>query len=387
MKSIQKAALKTLVYIKKKRGGGPKDIKEFRPGFVKQALVVSSTAIGDALFATAAIRAIKNLLPEASIDFVLRDKVAPIFSNYPLVDKIITYKGRYRNALHLTNIIKKRGYDLCLVFHDSDPCLVEAAFVAGVPFIFRIGQKDEKCAHILSARIPYDNEKHAIDQRLEVVRRVFEVPLSAKGHLKMELPVEKEEVLRFRSHLLKSIYGASKPKEDVILVAFQFAASGHYKEWPVDHFVNLAYRVILRQQNVNIVLIGGPSDRRKAEKIKDKIISKIPGQKGVINLAGKVSLRNLPCLLKAVDLLVTNDTGPLHVAIAVGTKTVSLFVPSNVEGTGPVQDLHLHRVITRPKPCTPCVEKYCKKPSCMGLITIEDVEREVLSSLGLDHLR
>lgn len=384
MKSIQKAALKALVYIKK-RGGGPKDIKEFRCGFVKRVLVVSSTAIGDALFATAAIRAIRNLVPEAAIDFVLRDKVAPIFTNYPLVDKIITYKGRYRNALQLANIIKKRGYDLCLVFHDSDPCLCEAAFVAGVPFIFRIGQKDEKCAHLLSARIPYDNEKHAIDQRLEVVRRVFDVPLSAKDHLKMELPVKNEEVLRYRSQLLKAIYGTSNPKEDAILVAFQFAASGHYKEWPMDHFVELAYRLLLRQENINIVLIGGPSDRRRAERIRDRIIGKIQGQqKGVINLAGKVSLKDLPFFLKAVDLLVTNDTGPLHVAIAVGTKTVSLFVPSNVEGTGPVQDLHLHRVITRPKPCTPCVEKYCKRPSCMGLITVEDVEREVLGSLGLD---
>ncbi len=356
-------------------------LEKFEPSRVKRAIVVSSTAIGDALFAVPGIRALKRILPGVSIDFMLRDKVAGLFEDFALVDEIIPYRGRYRNGLLLVKRLKRKRYDICIVFHDSDSCPVTAASASGIPFIFRIGQKDEKTAHLLSARIPYDNGKHAIDQRLEVLRRIFNKALDSPEDLRMDLPVDHKKVQEFRKRFMEQTCDSGMKEEKRFFIAFQFSASGAYKEWPEENFVRLGAGLIARRGLFNIVLVGGPSDIRKGERIK-KNIEAATGRTGrVLNMAGRVSLKDLPVVMRAMDLLVTNDTGPLHVAISVGTMTVSLFVPSNLCGTGPVQDLHLHKVISKPKPCSPCVEKYCRKPYCMGLISPEEVDRAVVSAL------
>ena len=381
MRIINKFFLKTLVRQKRRRDWDvPVPLERFAPSEVERILVVSSTAIGDALFAVPGIRALRELVPSARLDLLLRDKVTDLFCNFALADEIISYRGRYKNAVALFRKFRGKKYHVCMVFHDSDPCPVEAAFAAGIPFIFRIGQKDQKVHHLLSARIPYDEKKHAIDQRLEVIRRVFHVSLSGESCLRMDLPVHEKKVANFRKSLLRSSMRKGKETVNGVLVGFQFSASGKYKEWPVENFIDLGARLLDLKDSCNIVLIGGPGDAARGEKIKDAIEKK--GGKGrVINLSGKVALKDLPAAIKALDVLVTNDTGPLHVAIAVGTKTVSLFVPTNVEGTGPVQDLHLHKVVSKPKPCKPCVEKYCKRPDCMGLITTSEVERAVTEAL------
>ncbi len=102
----------------------------------------------------------------------------------------------------------------------------------------------------------------------------------------------------------------------------------------------------------------------------------------VVSTAGELSLRQLRALVKEMDLLVTNDTGAMHIAIALQTKTVSLFCPTNSWGVGPLQDLHLHRVIKKDRPCDPCVSKRCVNPYCMKLITVDEVFEEVKKLLN-----
>ncbi|NPA95445.1 MAG: glycosyltransferase family 9 protein, partial [Thermodesulfobacteria bacterium] len=272
----------------------------------------------------------------------------------------------------------RKNYDMCIVFHDSDPCPVEAAYAAGVPFIFRIGQKDEKCSHLLTFRVPYDNSKHAIDQRLEVLRRIFGTRLNDEDDFRMDIPVSPELVAHYRN-LLEERAGLG-PGARPRFVAFQFSASGFYKEWPQGNFVELGKALIERDPGIFVVLIGGKGDRARAREI-ESAIKGATGKDRVLDLTGAIPIGELPAAMKAIDLLVTNDTGPLHVAIAVGTRTVSLFVSTNVEGTGPIQDRHLHTVMVKPKPCSPCVEKYCKDPHCMGLISPQEVYEAVVDSL------
>ncbi len=381
MKSISRAVIRALVQFRKGKAKGAR--RSIQPSSAKKILVVSSTAIGDSLFAVPGIRALRTLVPGASLDFLLRDKVAPLFQGYPYVDDILQYKGRYRNGLSLLRKFHQKRYDMCIVFHDSDPCPVEVAYAAGIPLIFRIGQKDEKVAHLLSKRVPYDNSKHAIDQRLELLRQVFGVRLDSKDDLRMELPVEKDKVSQFRRKLEKETSISSNVRP--LFVAFQFSASGGYKEWPMSNFVQLGVELLKLRCGLTPILIGGPGDMHRAKELKRAIESGAEEGK-VIDLTGKIPIQDLPPAIKAMDLLVTNDTGPLHVAIAVGTRTVSLFVPTNVEGTGPAQDLHLHKVIVKPKPCKPCVEKYCKRPNCMSLISTKEVLEAVAGSLDVkDH--
>ena len=152
-------------------------------------------------------------------------------------------------------------------------------------------------------------------------------------------------------------------------VGLQTTASRRYRVWPAEKFVALGKMLLDKHPSMVLLLLGAKSELRYTK----DIVKNISRGSRVINLAGEYQISELPAILKTFDLLVSNDTGPLHVAIAVGTPTVSLFVPSRVEHTGPYQDLYKHKVIRKPPPCDPCLTKYCRHPWCMDLISVEEV--------------
>ncbi len=242
MKALNRAIFKAILYV---RGSSapenPLPVDKFNPRRAGKVLIVSCTAIGDTLFATPCVRAVRKQLPKAEIHLLVRDKFLDLFRTNPWIDQIRGYKGGYRGGLKLLLGMKREDYDLCLIFHDSDPCPAEAAFAAGIPFIFRIGQKDERVAGYLSCRIPYDRQKHAIDQRLEVVRRVFRIPLDKSTDLRMDLPAGSEISKDLWQELLA---GTGPSAEETIRIGFQFSASGHYKMWPPENFVELGARLL-----------------------------------------------------------------------------------------------------------------------------------------------
>ncbi len=359
----------------------PKSLDSLDPDRISRIVTVSSTAIGDTFFTIPPLKILRELLPNAKIDLVVRDKVAPIFKKFKnkkdLFDNLLIYKGHYKNGLRLLRQFKKTQYHAAFIFHESDPCLTQISYLAKIPFIFRFGQKDHGVSRLLSTRIPYNEKGHAIDMRLEILRRVFGVKLESKDYFRMEFPIDEKEVLLFWSKIKEKFN--KKDIDRKKLIGFQFSASGRYKEWPKENFVELGKRLI--SQGKEIVLIGGPKDIKRAKEIKKSIFNNTTVD-SVLDLTGKVPLSDLPVLIKGLDLLVTNDTGPFHVAIAVGTPTVSLFVSTEITGTGPIQDLDIHRAIFKPKPCAPCKGKYCDTPNCMSLIKVDEVYRTSMETLN-----
>jgi len=379
MKLLNKAAWKALLITKGKKKERKKTVNELNPDEISNVLAISSTAIGDTLLSTPAVRAIRCILPNASIDFMVREKFSVLFENNPDIRTIIPYYGGYKRLFSLLNRIKSGNYDLCLVFHDSDPCPVQAAYLAGIPFIARIGFKDETVASFLNVRVPYRDEAHVIEQRLDVLRTLFKVKLDSPRDKRMVLPITAEEVKAFWDNLLNSLgYNYAKNKR----IGFQISASRPYKAWPKGHFSELGKRLLADSEDVNIILFGGPGDEKTGKEIAEGMTTD-PGQKPrIINLAGRLPLKKLPAALRGLDLFITNDTGPFHVAVALKTPTISLFVPSTVRHTGPYQDLEIHKVIKRPKPCSPCIQKYCNDPNCMSIISVEEVYQATKTSLS-----
>lgn len=358
-----------------------KPISQFRPETVTNVLAVSSTAIGDTLFATPAIRVLSRLMPHSSIDLIVRDKFSELFKNNPHIRKLLKYNGHYRNSLQLLRQIKANDYGLCIVFHDSDPYPVEASYLSGIPFIVRIGQKDKPVAGFLSTRTAYRTEEHAIEQRLDVLRKVFNIELDSQEDKKMVLPVTEAEADDF---WMKKLNSSPAQQKNYIKVGFQFSASSSYKAWPFGNFVELGAKLIENSEHIIIALFGGPKDKSAAKDMVSRITESSGKKNRVVNLAKNIRLQDLPAAIKGINLLIANDTGPLHVAIAVQTPTISLFVPSNIHQTGPLQDPDLHTVISKPKPCSPCIEKYCTNPYCMNLITVDEVFDAAIFGMNLN---
>ncbi len=379
MKLLNKAAWKAVLITKGKRKERKRSVNELKPEEIRKVLAVSSTAIGDTLLSTPAVRATRCILPNASIDFMVRKKFSVFFENNPDIRTIVPYYGGYKRSFSLLNRIKSGNYDLCLVFHDSDPCPVQAAYLARIPFIARIGFKDETVAPFLNVRVPYRDEAHVIEQRLDVLRALFKVKLDSPRDKRMVLPVAVEEAETFWDDLLNDL-GRNYAKNKRI--GFQIAASRPYKAWPKGHFSKLGKRLLADSEDVNIILFGGPEDEKIGKEIAEGITTGSGQKPRIINLAGRLPLKKLPAALRGLDLFITNDTGPFHVAVALKTPTISLFVPSTVRHTGPYQDLEIHKVIRKPRPCSPCIQKYCNDPNCMSIISVEEVYQAVKTSLS-----
>ncbi|MBW1926365.1 MAG: glycosyltransferase family 9 protein [Deltaproteobacteria bacterium] len=379
MKLLNKAAWKAVLITKGKKKERKKTVNELNPDKISNVLAVSSTAIGDALLSTPAVRATRRILPNASIDYMVREKFSVLFENNPDIRVIIPYYRKYKRLFSLLNRIRSGSYDLCLVFHDSDPCPVQAAYLARIPFIARIGRKDETVAPFLNVRIPYRDEAHVIEQRLDVLRTLFKVKLDSPQDKQMVLPVAVEEAETFWDDLLNGL-GCNYAKNKRI--GFQISASRPFKAWPQGHFSELGKRLLADSEDVNIILFGGPGDEKIGKKIAEGITTVSNQKPRVINLAGRLPLKKLPAAIKGLDLFITNDTGPFHIAVALKIPTISLFVPTPVRHTGPYQDLEIHKVIRKPKPCSPCLQKYCNDPNCMSLISVEEVYQAVKTSLS-----
>lgn len=379
MKLLNKIAWKTVLITKGKRKQSRKSVNKLDSNEIRNVLAISSTAIGDTLFSTPAVRATRRILPNASIDFMVREKFSILFENNPDIRTTIPYYGGYKRLFPLLNRIKSGNYDLCLVFHDSDPCPVQAAYMAGIPFIARIGFKDETVAPFLNVRVPYRGEAHAIEQRLDVLRTLFKVKLDSTRDKRMVLPIMVEKAEAFWDDLLNGLgYNYAKNKR----IGFQISASRPYKAWPQRHFTELGKRLLADSADVNIILFGGPGDKKIGKKIAKGITTDSDQKPRIINLAGRLPLKKLPAALKGLDLFITNDTGPFHIAVALKTPTISLFVPSTVRHTGPYQDLEIHKVIKKPKPCSPCIQKYCNDSNCMSIISVEDVYQATKTRLS-----
>nr|HDN00428.1 glycosyltransferase family 9 protein [Deltaproteobacteria bacterium] len=379
MKLLNKAAWKVFLVTRGKEKRKRTPVNELDPDEIRNVLAVSSTAIGDALLSTPAVRATRRILPNASIDYMVREKFSVLFENNPDIRVIIPYYRKYKRLFSLLNRIRSGSYDLCLVFHDSDPCPVQAAYLARIPFIARIGRKDETVAPFLNVRIPYRDEAHVIEQRLDVLRTLFKVKLDSPQDKQMVLPVAVEEAETFWDDLLNGL-GCNYAKNKRI--GFQISASRPFKAWPQGHFSELGKRLLADSEDVNIILFGGPGDEKIGKKIAEGITTVSNQKPRVINLAGRLPLKKLPAAIKGLDLFITNDTGPFHIAVALKIPTISLFVPTPVRHTGPYQDLEIHKVIRKPKPCSPCLQKYCNDPNCMSLISVEEVYQAVKTSLS-----
>ena len=159
------------------------------------------------------------------------------------------------------------------------------------------------------------------------------------------------------------------------------AEYGPAKRWPVEKFIAAA-REIQARTNCTWLTFGGPADAALAHRIESAIPSP---PSAVFNLAGKTTLRELMALLKICRVLLSNDTGPMHIAAALGTPVVVPFGSTSPELTGPgLPDDPRHRLLISDAPCSPCFLRECPIDfRCMNGISVERVVAAVLSRSGV----
>lgn len=345
------------------------DLKYFDPDKVKNILVVSSTAIGDTLLSTPAIRAVRERYPHAKIIAHFNIKNMELFENNPYVDGIIPYYGRYKNFFRTIGKLRKYKFDLALIFHGNEPQATPMAYLSGARFIVKLPNTSEY-RFLLSNKnqvLRWEDFSHGVEQRLKVAELV-NCKISDK---RMVLPLVKEG-----GSLIVDFFRNNGIQDTDIIIGFQVGASTVSRMWFADRFVELGKRLVDSNTKIRIIITGSPQEYNYCKGIADDI-----GEKAIVS-AGRIPLKYTPSLVKRLKALITGDTGIMHMAIAVGTPVVALFAVSDAKRSGPYYDLGKHVVIQKERTCEPCASKKCTYQKCMGNISVDEVYNAVTDILG-----
>jgi heptosyltransferase-1 len=337
-------------------------------------LIVKLSAIGDVLHTLPALAALRKGFPDADITWVIEEAASDLIMDHPLLDRVIVsrrkgwigdlQRGRISDAFKeiktFLSELRARRYDLVIDFHGLIKSAVIVLLSGGVR---KLGYDSlqELSGLFYNEKIPEDMGKHAVDRYLDFARH-----LGARADTpEFILPIQEENENLVRALLATGGIGPGKP-----FVAVSPQALWETKLWSDQKFAQLSERII-QELSMPVVFTGG--DASASEGIQSFITQ--PS----VNLAGQTTLRDLACLFREASLLVTTDSGPMHLAAAIGTPVVALFGPTDPARTGPYGNGH--SIIRMDLPCSPCFLKTCETRQCMREITVEDVFQAVRKKL------
>ncbi len=348
------------------------DLSELGTTAIRRILVISSTAIGDTLLSTPALRSLRQAYPEAHIALLINADYVEMFRNLQRIDELIPYHGGYRRFLRLTRELRARNFDLACILHGNEPQATPLAYLSGARFIFKL-PNTSRFRFLLTNSSPvlqWDDFPHGIDQRLAVAKLAGGTATDRR----MELPITEPERREFAALAAARGISASTP-----LIALQAGASTRSRRWAPSRHVALARRLLAKHPHLHIVLTGSPRERQLTEAIAADIASP-----RVWNAAGEVPLGLLAALVERCALMVSGDTGPMHLAVAAGTPVVALFAVSDWRRSGPAYDLERHIVIQKWRTCDPCLSKNCPydEPLCMENTSVDEVAAAVTTVLN-----
>jgi len=329
----------------------------------KNLLVRGVNWIGDAVMTLPALKALRKGLPDAKISLLVKPWVAPLFENNPDINEIITYEDRHQGLtgkLRLSSELKKKEFCASLLFQNAfDGALI--AFLSRISS--RIGYNRDYRGLLLTDAVPFDND----DRKIHHVHYYLSLIKKAGIDSEYSLPyiyLSLEERLRARD-ALKNL---NRP----VIGINPGATYGSTKRWPPENFADVSKRII-SEIGGSVVIFGSKDEAVIAEEI-ERILGYQPSAiSRQLNLSGKTNLRELASLISECDILLTNDSGPMHIGYAVGTPLIAIFGSTDPALTGPLGKGNI--VIKKNAECSPCFKRKCDKQeiACMNAITPDEV--------------
>lgn len=335
---------------------------------MRRVLAISLAALGDGILSLPALDALREAMPTATIGFLVPPAFGSLYEGYPGIDQVLsspvpgdrTWPG-VRDVCHLFSVLHRFTPDTALIFVGSPGYIPALLRLCGTRRVIRVPNRG-RFRRLLSnsCLIPendWDTREHGIEDRLRAVRLLG---LEAQLH-PPRLPVQDAWRLESRRWLAKMGW------RDGRLAVFQVLANSPRRIWPRDRFVALAGKLLAVDPDLRVVITGSPSERSYCEALKADA-----GDSRVGVSAGEIRLPGLAALLSQASLVVTPDTGTMHLAHAVGAPTVCLYALSEVHRTCALDNSVPHVVIQRLPPGFPNHSELDRK-NCMAYIALADV--------------
>lgn len=323
-----------------------------------RVLLIRLSALGDVLFALETVASLKAARPDLRLDFLVEDRFASLLQDHPQLERVLVYPRRHKHRIlsHLRRLRQVR-YDVVLDLHGILKSAVQAwAARARHRLGYAAPGAREGAWRFYHRAVPLPSPlPHRADMGYHLLRALGLGGERAAPQLAVVPPPP------------PLLAGLPRP---IVLLHPGTSAFAAFKRWPPARFAELAARLSAR--GCGIVLSCGPGERELIA----GLAAAAPAAR-VADGAG-LGLRGLAGLLQQVDLAVAADTGPLHIAAAVGTPVVALFGPKEVARYGPRAHGGLrHEVLFAEVPCRPCTLRDCPSPQCVLGLDVDQVEAAV----------
>jgi len=328
------------------------------PNAVGRVLLINNTALGDLLFSTPAFRALKETYPHWRLEVLVHPAYRALVANNPHLERLWTFPGRNWRLFGLARELRRQHYELAIILHGNDPEATMLAWAAGAPYL--IGSAGSPLSLAYSAVVARtDPLEHAIERRLNFVRLLgADTPDKS-----MELCLPPEEIAAAEATLTRH-FGPQIP----CLAALHPTGSGSYKWWPAQSFVSLG-NYLHRTYGAGLLIVSGPPDREAAA----CLAAQLAGP--ALVTGGTFSLLQTAALLSRCRLFVGNDSGPLHLALALKVPSVALMGADHPRRVGPYQVDWGAYLYKKPEVCQeePCLNRRCLDNRCLKAIDVTAV--------------
>jgi heptosyltransferase-2 len=345
-------------------------------GEIKRVVVRGTNWVGDAVMTVPALRELRRVLPDAHITLATRSWANGIFADADFIDNILVYDRKPRDlraVISQTMEWRKRSFDLAVLFQNA----FEAAVIASLAGVMnRIGYATDGRRAFLTnpLKVPaWHDQRHEIFYYLNVVAEL-ERAITGESRIlehepRFDLVVSDER--KEEAHRMLEKHGATRGR--TLVTICPGSINSRAKRWPADRFAQLADRYV-DELNADVALIGSAEEltvsRHVAEQMKHRPIM----------LTGETRISQAVAILSLADLLVTNDTGPAHIASALGRPTLVIFGPTNPLTTRPFSPTA--EVIRQPPECAPCMLRDCPiDHRCMTAISSDEVFERAVTML------
>ena len=314
---------------------------------------------------TPALRALKRAYPESNVTLLLRPLVADLMKTHPYVDTCIVdtkNRGRYRSLTELTRRIRRAAFDVAVVLHPTSFRNALLPFLARVPI--RVGTNVNGRGMLLTASRKDDTSVHEVHRYLRVLQ-LLDIDTSLDSLEFWHTDTERR--------IIQDLLDAENVSSTDRLIALNLGTTWRTKRWNIANFAAVIEQIAHLAPDVRIVLTGSSNELA--------LVEALPTSLPIINLIGKTSIWQLGALLERCEVCLTCDSGPMHIAAAVGTPTVALFGPTDPvrhkpHGTG-------HTIIEKPVECRPCYKRACHRQDARHLCMREISTAEVVKALEI----
>lgn len=328
-------------------------------------LIIDLDNMGDVVMASFLPRALKELYPDSYIGVLVKEYSQDILRNNPLVNELIIFnppwlgdlldkRFSWKQTRALIQKLKLARFDLAIVVN-SDWRKALVAKMAGIPK--RIGADKKKASLFLTTSVAYrhDPGKHTVKENLDLVKALG----YQKNEVNLEVFVDDDTQC-----WAEEIFTKNNLKKGEILIGIHPGAGHPARIWPSENYIKLINQ-LEQDQNVRVMVVGSHGDQ-VIKDIKDKI------NKYKVIFLWDISILQMAALFQRCACVIAQDSGPMHLATAVGTKTIAIFGPSDPRKFGPYGQGHI--VVRKEMSCSPCgSDPECDRLDCIKKISVDAV--------------